>query len=232
MDSMDMMDTNGRVFHGQNDALPADFSHGFSESAVKLLFSEGTLYYKKSQPLGEFMSKTTSYIDSLNDTEQVLLLQKPLEDRVIREKAEAIALEMLHSVNKNEVADEVSFELDMLDVQTDVWNASGRQEDGYVDPYELAWKVFDAAIAPFITELERWQNLNLPEQAAAYCCGLLTGIQQFMDSGNEILDWCVDAPETAMASIVEKISEWLPEKNVRQVQECYDQLLKDKNGQP
>lgn len=179
------------------------------------------------------MSKRSSYIDSLSTREKVLLLEQLLQDPVIKEKAEAIVEEMLRRVEDDEtveaeLAEAVRFGLDLLDVQADVWDMVGLRSDDYVEPHEFAWEVFNDALQPFIDELERWQELNRPKQATIYCRGLLTGIQQFLNGDNEILDWIVDAPEEAMAAIVKKFSAWAAEENARQVQEHYAQLLKNK----
>ena len=48
-----------------------------------------------------------------------------------------------------------------------VWDRSGRKRDGYVDPGEAAYQLFEAALKPSLEALRRCQRLGLTAQAMA-----------------------------------------------------------------
>jgi hypothetical protein len=66
----------------------------------------------------------------------------------------------------DEVADCVQAELESLAVEDD-WDRSGRRRDGYVDPGDTAWRMFEAALNPFREEMVKYQQLSMPVQAEA-----------------------------------------------------------------
>ena len=112
----------------------------------------------------------------------------------IRKKAEEIASTLLVDVDLEEVAQEVLLELDSLVVE-DVWDNSGSTRDGYVDPGDCAWQMFEDALEPFLQQLQKCQNLSMNDQAKLYCMGILEGIHRFeTESESEYKDWAVDAP--------------------------------------
>lgn len=112
----------------------------------------------------------------------------------IRKKAEEIALTLLADVDVEDVADEVLWELESLVVE-DVWDQSGSTRDGYVDPGDYAWQMFEDVLAPFLEQLRKCQKLSMNDQAKLYCMGILEGIHRFeTDSTTEYKDWAVDAP--------------------------------------
>lgn len=112
----------------------------------------------------------------------------------IRKKVEEIALTLLADVDVEDVADEVLWELESLVVE-DVWDQSGSTRDGYVDPGDYAWQMFEDVLAPFLEQLRKCQKLSMNDQAKLYCMGILEGIHRFeTDSTTEYKDWAVDAP--------------------------------------
>lgn len=132
---------------------------------------------------------------------QAVLRKLTAGDSSIRKKAAAIALNLITDVDVDSVADDVFCELDAIPVE-DVWDGSGRRRDGYVDPGECAWRLFEEALDPFLQNLEKCQELGLDEQAKSYCLGILTGIHRFdVDSTSEYKSWAVDAPGEFFASV-------------------------------
>ncbi len=105
--------------------------------------------------------------------------------------------ELLGEVNVAEVAASVKDELESLDVD-DIFDKSGARRDGYVDPGEAAFQMFEEALAPFLLDVERYRTLGRPEEASAYCLGILKGIYGFDKDS-----WAVDAPEEYFGQVVD-----------------------------
>jgi hypothetical protein len=92
------------------------------------------------------------------------------------------------------VAANVKDELESLDVD-DIFDKSGARRDGYVDPGDAAFQMFEEALAPFLQDMERYRMLGLPERASACCLGILQGIYDFdEESSTQYKEWAVDAP--------------------------------------
>jgi len=129
-----------------------------------------------------------------SDALSILKILADRDERLARE-IDAVAGELLGEVNVAGVAANVKDELESLDVD-DIFDKSGARRDGYVDPGEAAFQMFEEALAPFLQDMERYRALGLPEQASACCLGILQGIYDFdKDSSTQYKEWGVDAPE-------------------------------------
>jgi hypothetical protein len=141
---------------------------------------------------------------STKDAFQVLRLLYQ-EDGNIASRIDRIITEYLSGVNFEDVADEVFFALENIEVE-EVWDNSGSVRDGYIDPYEYACTLFEETLEPFIKEMNKYQNLRMHSEAKSYCQGILKGIFKFqVESESEYKDWCVDAPKEHFNSI---LKEW------------------------
>jgi hypothetical protein len=143
-------------------------------------------------------------LESLSGSDALSILQI-LADRDERLAGEiyAVAGELLGEVNVAEVAASVKDELESLDVN-DIFDKSGARRDGYVDPGEAAFQMFEEALAPFLLDVERYRTLGRPEEASAYCLGILKGIYGFdKDSSTQYKEWAVDAPEEYFGQVVD-----------------------------
>ncbi len=117
---------------------------------------------------------------------------------------EATVQELLGQVNSEEVATEVRMTLESLPVE-EVWDRSGATRDGYVDPGDAAWQMFEDALNPFEATMEKYKRLSMTPEARSYCEGILRGIHDFhKDSSSEYKDWAVDAPSEFFGEILEK----------------------------
>ncbi len=116
------------------------------------------------------------------------------EDTVIAGRIERIALEYLSGVDIDDIAESVFFDLDHLAVE-DVWDRSGSTRDGYVDPGDMAFQMFEDTLEPYLDELKKYQKLSMRADANNYCKGILKGIYRFgKESTSEYKDWAGDAP--------------------------------------
>ncbi|RLG30197.1 hypothetical protein DRO03_05110 [Methanosarcinales archaeon] len=132
------------------------------------------------------------------------------EDQKIAKRIEQIAMEYLRDVDIEDIAFEVYFALDCIEVE-EVWNRSGNTRDGYVDPTEMAWQIFEEALYSFRDEVVKYQRLSMYAEAKKYCLGILGGIYRFeKESPSEYKDWAVDAPREYFTQVMK---EWKSGQN-------------------
>ena len=134
-------------------------------------------------------------IRSLNpdDAFRVLLILLQ-ESPDLEEKVYQIATNILCDVDSEEIMDDVYNALDSLDID-DLYQRSGKTRYGYTEPSEEAWVMQEEALEPFIDEMIKYRERDMPVIAKIYCVGIIKGLQNFKkDSSSEILDWAEDAP--------------------------------------
>jgi len=150
---------------------------------------------KTSSTKPKKMQKSKDIFDSVTPGDAMTILKNlAREDPELRKKIEAMIIGILGEVNTDELAGEVCYELDAIQVE-DLWDRSGRTRDGYVDPSEESWEMFDEALEPFIRDQERFKNLGQIQKAKNYGMGILQGIYHFKhESKSEFKDWASDAP--------------------------------------
>ncbi len=150
------------------------------------------------------------------------------EDQKIAKRIEQIAIEYLESVDIEDIAFEVYFALDSIEVE-EVWDRSGNTRDGYVDPTEMAWQIFEDALAPFRDEVIKYQRLSMYDEAKKCCLGILEGIYKFeKESPSEYKDWAVDAPREYFTQV---LKEWKSgQNNPEDVVEVEDFIKKNFAG--
>ena len=139
-----------------------------------------------------------------------ILIRLADEDAKISKRIEEMALEYLTDVDLDGIAENVFCDLDILDVD-DVWKNSGSTRYGYVDPYELAFEMFEEALAPYVDELRRCRKISMDEEAKLHCMGILKGIDMFeQEATTEFKDWAVDDPHE---NFIRVFKEWKKENN-------------------
>ena len=142
------------------------------------------------------------------------------EDEAIAAKIERVALEHLKGVDIDDIAESVFYDLDTLAVE-EVWDHSGCTRDGYVDPGDMAWQMFEDALEPYMDELKKYQKLSMHADANNYCKGILKGIYRYdKESNSEFKDWATDAPGENFESVRDKWKESCKdEKDVKDVED-------------
>jgi enamine deaminase RidA (YjgF/YER057c/UK114 family) len=78
-------------------------------------------------------------------------------------------------VDIKDIASLVYFDLDSIEVE-EVWDRSGRTRNGYVEPTEMAFQMFEEALEPFLEEMKKYLKLSMFVEAKEYCMGILRGI--------------------------------------------------------
>jgi hypothetical protein len=145
------------------------------------------------------------------------------EDTKISKRIQELALEYLMEVDPDNIAENVFYDLDSLDVE-DVWKNSGSTRYGYVDPYELASEMFEEALEPYIDDLRKCQKLSMDEKAKLHCMGILKGIDKFeREATTEFQDWAVDDPHE---NFIQVLMEWRKENKNPENLEDMDGFIK------
>ncbi len=150
---------------------------------------------EKSKKPTRAATRKTKILDAINAYDALVILKAlASEDKSIAKRIEQIALEHLRNVDIESVASEVCIVLNSIEVE-DLWDQSGSTRYGYVHPVDRAWEMFEDSLEPFTTELNRYLDLSLHNEARDYCMGILKGIRQFdEESTSQFKDWAEDAP--------------------------------------
>jgi hypothetical protein len=105
----------------------------------------------------------------------------------------AEAIDLLGVVDLGETADEVLAALDSIAIE-DCWDRAGGSRDGYTSPEEAAAELMEEELEPYVDQVERYHELGMPQQEAAYCMGVILGIYQFdRESKSEFRELAEDA---------------------------------------
>jgi hypothetical protein len=129
-------------------------------------------------------------------SEQALLIVERLcrKGGGVRDAIVAEALSLLAEFTLDGVADEVFDALDLIDVQ-DCWDLAGGARGGYASPGEAAVDVIEDELQPFFDQAERYHDLGMTAEEAAYCKGVVLGIYRFdQESESEIKKLAADLP--------------------------------------
>jgi hypothetical protein len=162
---------------------------------------------------GSGMSDINEMIDKLT-AEQALKIVKRLARKggVIRAAVIAEATSVLTDIDLDRIADEVFIVLDSIDVQ-DCWDRSGRSRGRYRTPDEAAAEIIEEELQPFFDQAERYHELGMPEQEAAYCRGVILGIYLFQrETRSEHGHWSVDIAGECAGYLLDKWRERNREK--------------------
>lgn len=156
--------------------------------------------------------------DIICDHSYTILNRLSRENEDLKKRIEKIALEYMKGVDEEAVADDLFDDLDSIPVE-DVWDNSGSTRDGYVDPNDLAWEMFEETLEPYLKEARRYHGLSMNSEMDSYYMGILKGLYRFeKESNSEYKDWAVDAPEENFETIKE---EWMKKCTNRKEVEKY-----------
>jgi hypothetical protein len=146
--------------------------------------------------------------------EQALKIVERLDRRggKLREAVLTEAMNVLTEIDLDETADEVFSLLESIDVQ-DCWDRSGRSRNGYTSPDEAAAELIEEELQPFFDQAERYHEMGLPEQEAAYCMGVILGIYRYeRESESEFKQWSEDIPAEYGGVLLDKWRERNPDR--------------------
>lgn len=138
---------------------------------------------------------TKNILDSISGDDALRVLRNLCAaDAEMRARVLSEAENVLSEVDRDGVADEVFFDLDVLSVD-DLWDRSGRKRHGYSSPAEMAVEMIEETLQPYKDKVKQYQEMGMPDQARQYCMGVLKGIYQFdRESHSEFKEQAPDAP--------------------------------------
>jgi hypothetical protein len=123
---------------------------------------------------------------------------------MIREAVVTEAMNVLTEIDLDGTADEVFAVLDSIDVQ-DCWDRSGGSRDGYTSPDEAAAEIIEEELQPFFDQVDRYHELEMPEQETAYCMGVIVGIYRYeRESKSDFREWSVDIPAECAGFLLDR----------------------------
>jgi hypothetical protein len=120
----------------------------------------------------------------------------------LRDKVEDLIREFLSEVDAEDVAANIEFELDGLDLD-DLNAATGNASGRYVAPDEAAWNLIREAVEPFLDDLKRRRASGRRKEAVEICKGIVLGLYQA--EKNDATSWAPDAPLELAREAVEAL---------------------------
>ncbi len=147
-------------------------------------------------------------------SEQALLIVERLcrKGGEVRDAIIAEAMSLLSEFTLEEVAGEVFDALDLIDVQ-DCWDLAGGSRNGYTSPEEAAVDVIEDELQPFFDQVERYHDLAMTAEEAAYCQAVVLGIHRFdRESNAEIKQLAKDLPAQYAGALLDDWRRRNPDK--------------------
>ena len=158
---------------------------------------------RKSQP------SKSKILEAITAEDAVTILRHLAEnDADMAKRIEDVAMELFSGVDADDIASQVQMELESLNVE-DVWDRSGSTSQGYVDPGDASWQMFEEALEPIEEQLNKYKELSMDTEAKLLCMGMLKGIYDFANESNtEYKDWAVDAPGEFFMIVLDDWRNW------------------------
>jgi len=148
---------------------------------------------------------------NLSPDEAFLILQKLfLENPDLEELIQETAIKVVSNVDAEEIANGLHDDLVFLDVE-DLYNRAGSSSYGYVDPNDESWVMFEEAVEPYISEMKKYHQREMPHEVKAYCIGIIEGLVMFKKADTDFLEWVADAPLDYISHVVDEYKELLPD---------------------
>ena len=162
------------------------------------------------------------------DEAQSVLRQLLKERPGLRKEIADIIAKLRPAVDASEVAANVRFDLESLDID-DVWDSAGADRYGHTDPVDAADEQIVALVEPYLAQMRKFKALKRPDDADAYLAGLIIGLNEY---DNE-----VDSPvkelaeESASSCAAVALRDWRKGVNDEQrVEAMRERLLYDCTG--
>ena len=119
------------------------------------------------------------------------------------DQIQKVFLDGVSQVDIEAVANELLMDLEGIDVE-DLWDRSGSNRDGYVDPGDEACNMVDEVIEPYIEEMKRYRVLRMYKEEMLQCMGIVLGLLKFeKGSDTEFKDWACDMASSAADHVLD-----------------------------
>jgi len=156
--------------------------------------------------MGDVIGKLTS-TQALKIVERLSRKGGTIRDAVVAE-----AMNVLADFDLDETAGEVFDILDAIDVQ-DCRDRSGDSPHGHTSPHDAAIDLVEEALQPYFDQAERYHELAMPDQEAAYCQAVMLGIYLYAhESDSEFRKWSADIPAACAGYALERWRERNPDQ--------------------
>ena len=147
------------------------------------------------------------------------LLHLASSSPAVRMQLEDCLKKQVLNYDREAIAESVYAGLSCLDVE-ELWAQSGRTRDGYVDVTEKAYEMFIQSIDDEVEQMKKLLELSQYPDAQEYCMGIILGLNRYIKSEAEFLDWAVDTPLEYMGEVVDEYKKL--DKNSRRRKEVDD----------
>ena len=142
-------------------------------------------------------------------------------DARLAHKIETEAKRVLETVDVDDVAELVFFELDAIDVQ-DCWDRAGSDRDGYTSPDEAAQELIEEELQPHLDQAQRYHDLGMLEQERDTCAGVVLGLYRYeKESKSEFRNWSEDLPLNAAESLLSEWQERNPDPDAHKIVDAF-----------
>ncbi|MGI8872756.1 MAG: hypothetical protein ACR2KP_00230 [Egibacteraceae bacterium] len=138
-------------------------------------------------------SKATPALDALSNAERAAALDRQLDRRPdLFAEAEAVATELLATVDRDDVADEVVGALLAVPFTAIAGRVGKQPGGGYVEPLEAAGEVLEETLEPYLDALRRTAAAGFADAATDIGFGLLLGLYRLREEAGDdtLIGWC------------------------------------------
>lgn len=143
----------------------------------------------------------------------------------IRDAIVAEAMSLLTEFSLDDVAEEVFDALDLIDAQ-DCLDQAGASRDCGASPDEAAVDIIEEELQPFFDQVERYHELGMAEQEAAYCMAVILGIYRFEhESKSEFKQLAADAPAEFAYNLLE---DWRSRNQQQAATDAMDAFIRER----
>ncbi len=102
------------------------------------------------------------------------------------------------------VSGDVLADLELLTVE-ELWDRSGRTNQGYVDPNEESWVMIEEVLRPHVARIRQYQNWGRADEAREYCFAVLAGLYAYgRETKSEFKEHAQDDPQMAYGWVQDK----------------------------
>ncbi len=177
------------------------------------------------------MNRTTSALDALSAVEKAIVLDELLAARAeLRERADALAAQLLSYEDRTVVAGDVADALQGLGIEELNTRAGYQPGRGYVHPAEAADELLDEELQPFLDDLQRRADLDLRPAAVELVIGILLGLYECRDGDSEtMLEYSPDYAAERASDVIDqcgKLGIALPRTELLDLMPAWNTLLR------